>query len=177
MNVLVAYASAHGSTAEVAEFIGARLRERRFTVTVARAEAVRTLDGFDAFVLGSAVHGGLWLTPMVRLIDDFNADFGARPVFVFFTCIRVLEPDGPEHVLAHYVNYSALEALNVRAVQPFAGKLDMSSIDWDERWTLAARYDGSAAPGSFNRDFRDWNAIRAWADKVADSLLIGAPGQ
>lgn len=175
MNVLVAYASAHGSTAEIAEYIGARLRDRQFNVTVANAETVQTLDGFDAFVLGSAVHGGLWLTPMVRLIDRFNAEFGARPVFIFFTCIRVLEPDGPEHVLAHYVNHSALEALNVRDIQPFAGKLELNAINWDERWTLAARYDGSAAPGSFNRDFRDWNAIRAWADKVADSLLINLP--
>jgi menaquinone-dependent protoporphyrinogen oxidase len=174
MNVLVAYASAHGSTAEMAAFIADRLRERYFEVTVASVEEVQTLDGFDAFVLGSAIHGGMWLTPMGQFIDRFNAEFAGRPTFLFMSCIRVLEPDGPQHVVQHYVNYDALRSLNLREVKPFAGKLEMSAIDWDERWTLAARYDGSAAPGSFNRDFRDWNAIRAWADKVADSLLTGA---
>lgn len=176
MNLLVAYSSAHGSTAEIAAFVGARLRERHFEVTVASVADVQTLAGCDAFVLGSAVHGGAWLPAMGRFLDRFSADFAQRPVYLFLACIRVLEPGGPEHVVRNYVNYDQLEALNLRAVQPFAGRLEMGSIDWDERWTLAARYDGSAAPNSFNRDFRNWNAIRIWADKIADALLTGARG-
>lgn len=176
MNLLVAYSSAHGSTAEIAAFVGARLRERHFEVTVARVEDVQTLAGCDAVVLGSAVHGGRWLPAMGRFLNRFRADFAQRPVYLFLTCIRVLEPDGPEHVVKNYVDYDQLAALNLRAVQPFAGRLEMGSIDWNERWTLAARYDGRAAPDSFNRDFRDWDAIRAWADQVADALLPGAGG-
>ena len=176
MNVLVAYASAHGSTAEVAEFVGERLRERRFDATVASVETVQTLDGFDAFILGSAIHGGMWLTPMGQFLDRFGDSFGRRPIFMFLTCIRILEPDGAEHVRRFYVNQDALQTLNVRDVTPLAGKLEMSAINWDERWTLAARYDGSATPGSFNNDYRDWNAIRTWADRVADTLLTGARG-
>jgi menaquinone-dependent protoporphyrinogen oxidase len=174
MKILVAYASAHGSTAEVAVFIGERLRERQFDVTVASVRDVRTLDGFDAFVLGSAIHGGMWLASMGQFLDRWRGDFGARPVYMFITCIRVLEPKGPQHAVQHYVNYPVLNALNLREVKPFAGKLEMDAIDWDDRWTLAARYDGLMSPGSFNSDFRNWNALREWADKIADSLLTGA---
>ena len=38
--------------------------------------------------------------------------------------------------------------------------------------TFVARYDGLEPPGSYNSDFRDWDAIRAWTTKVADDLLI-----
>ena len=47
----------------------------------------------------------------------------------------------------------------------------MSAVDWEERWTLAARYDGAGAPGSYNNDFRDWDLIRAWTSRVAEDLL------
>ncbi|MBL8157338.1 MAG: hypothetical protein JNM70_24410 [Anaerolineae bacterium] len=63
-----------------------------------------------------------------------------------------------------------LAPLNVRDKAALAGKLDLQSVDWNERWTLAARYDGETWPSSFDGDFRDWEKVKAWAEKVAQDL-------
>src|SRR6185503_10360765 len=60
MKVLVAYASKHGGTAEIAEAIAAQLRERGLDVDE-RPVAEATLGDHDAVVLGSAVFVGSWM--------------------------------------------------------------------------------------------------------------------
>jgi hypothetical protein len=54
--VLVAYGSKHGSTAEIADRIGERLREAGHEVDVLPAGSVTDLDRYEAVVLGSAVY-------------------------------------------------------------------------------------------------------------------------
>lgn len=170
MRILVAYASAHGSTAEIAQFIGQVFEERDLHATVLDVETVDSVDGYDAFVLGSAIHGGMWLTSMSRFLDQFQGELIRKPVYFFITCIRVLEPDGHQHALEHYVHQETLKHIGVRDTAVFAGKLQMNAIDLNERWALALRYDGAVAPGGFNDDFRDWNAIREWATKVRSQI-------
>lgn len=172
MKVLAGYATAHGSTAEVAEFIGKELEKRDFAVTVANVADVTSVDDYDAFVLGSAVQDGMWLTEMSQFLERFKDKLRVAPVVYYMTCIRVLEDDGYEHAVKEYVNHRVLNDLNIKEIAVFAGRLDMDSIDWEERWTLAARYDGNRPAGSFNRDFRNWDKIRAWASQVADKLLV-----
>ncbi len=171
MQLLIAYASVHGSTAEIAEFIGNELRQRDFTVTVKNMNDVESVDEYDAFILGSAIHGTMWLQEMSVFLDEFKDSLTVKPLLVFITCVRVLEPDGYAHVLREYVNHPVLDKLNLKSLTAFAGRLDYSEIDWNERWTLAARYDGNRSPGSYSQDFRDWNKIRNWAASVADILL------
>ena len=171
MKLLVAYASAHGSTAEIAEFIGKELGKREFDVTVQDTAEVQSLEGYDALVLGSAIQAGMWLTEMSQFLDRFQPVLAVKPIFFFVTCIRVLEPDGYKHVMQEYLYHQVLDKMNIKAVTAFAGRLELDAVDWDERWTLAARYDGANPPGTYNRDFRDWNKIRAWSQHIADILL------
>ncbi len=170
MNVLVGYASAHGSTAEVAQGIGKVLEDWKNTVTVADVAEVQSIEGYDAFVLGSAIHGGMWLTEMSQFLARFNDTLAVRPLYFFMTCIRVLEPDGYEHCVQEYVDHRVLDRLHTREIVPFAGRLEMKAVEWSDRWTLAARYDGQQPPGSYNNDFREWNKINAWAEKIAREL-------
>jgi menaquinone-dependent protoporphyrinogen oxidase len=170
MNVLVGYASAHGSTAEIAQEIGRILAEYGNEVTVANVADVQDASKYDAFVLGSAIHAGMWLTEMSQFITRAGDRVAARPFYYFMTCIRVLEDFGYEHVIANYINHQIMDRLRPREIVAFAGKLEMSAVDWDERWTLSARYDGSGIPGSYNNDFRDWDKIRDWARHVGDDL-------
>ena len=172
MNVLVGYASAHGSTAEIAEFIGKELAKRDFNVTVSNVADVQSLDGYDAFVLGSAIHAQMWLTEMSQFLERFRGKLTNMPVAFFITCIRVLEPDGYEHSLHDYVNHRILKQFHLKELTAFAGRLEMDAVDWNERWTLAARYDGAEPPGNYNQDFRNWQTIQAWSQKVADKFLF-----
>ncbi|MGW5365467.1 flavodoxin domain-containing protein [Actinopolymorpha pittospori] len=58
--VLVAYATRDRRTAGIAERIGADLISEGLEVKVAPAKAVDSVAGYDAFVLGGAMHGGRW---------------------------------------------------------------------------------------------------------------------
>ena len=55
---LIAYATAAGSTGEVAEAIGKALRQQGATVDVRRAKEVDDASGYDAVVLGTGVRAG-----------------------------------------------------------------------------------------------------------------------
>jgi menaquinone-dependent protoporphyrinogen oxidase len=170
MKVLIAYASKHGSTAEVAHFVAGVLREHNIEVTVNLVDELAIISGYDAYILGSPIYGGMWLSEISRFLEKFKQELAKKPVYMWIMCIRVLETNGREHALKEYVHQPTLHEIGVRDVAVFAGKLNLDVIDWNERWTLAARYDGESLPGTRNDDYRDWNAIRAWAIQVREAL-------
>lgn len=150
--------------------MGEVLQESGFAVTVADVETLESVDGYDAYVLGSAIHAGMWLTAMSRFLDQFESQLALKPVYFWITCIRVLEPDGYQHALENYIHQETLDKIGVRESAVFAGKLRLDAIDLRDRWTLALRYDGAQTPGTLNDDFRDWDAIRAWTIHVRGEL-------
>lgn len=170
MKLLVAYATKHGSTAEVAEFIGQIFREHYVETTVMRVEDVHSVDGYGAFVLGSPVYASLWLSEMSQFLERFEGGLSQKPVYYWMNCIRVLEAGGREHALAEYVYQPTMKKIGVRDIAVFGGKLNIGEIDWNERWTLVVHYEGDALPGSRNDDYRDWNAIREWATQIRSQL-------
>src|SRR6266545_5787465 len=56
--ILIAYATKHGSTHEVAETVAARLTEAGVVTHTAPAARVASLDAFDAVVLGAPLYMG-----------------------------------------------------------------------------------------------------------------------
>jgi menaquinone-dependent protoporphyrinogen oxidase len=170
MKVLIAYASAHGSTEETARFIKRILDAFNLNVTVAAVQDVESVAEYDAFILGSAIEGGMWLHEMSIFMERFGREIAAKPSYLFITCIRVLEPDGYEHALKYYIHHNTIERLHIENIAVFAGRLNIERIDWNERWLLAVQYDGAVIPGYQNRDFRDWNAIALWALSIASNL-------
>lgn len=174
MKVLVAYASAHGSTAEIAHFMKRILEAYDLEVDVANVEETESVDGYDAYILGSAVHGGMWLPSLSGFIQKFGAAMKSQPVYLFITCVRVMDEGGRDHVLKYYVYDDALNDLGVQKehIGIFAGLLDYGNIDGNEQWLLASLYDGDTPPGTRQDDYRDWVAISSWTGEVA--LLMGA---
>jgi Flavodoxin domain len=72
-NVLVVYASAHGSTKGVAERIAARLGERGARVEVRPVDEVDDIGAYDSVILGSAVYSQSWI-PNANEFLRRNAD-------------------------------------------------------------------------------------------------------
>ena len=81
--VLVAYATRSRGTAGIAERIGADLISEGLEVQVAPAKAVHTVAGYDAFVLGGAMHGGRWAHDARRFAERFGPQLSDRPVWLF----------------------------------------------------------------------------------------------
>jgi menaquinone-dependent protoporphyrinogen oxidase len=161
MRVLVSAASRHGATAEIAKAIGEVLAERGLEVSVIPPDEVKEVASFDAFVLGSAIYLNKWLEPATTLIDDHYRELGNPKVWLFSS--------GPIEDLGKGVKVPKAvdEVIDLtRAVdhRMFGGKIAGRKLNLLEKWFMRI-------VKSPEGDFRDWIAIRAWAEGIADRLL------
>jgi menaquinone-dependent protoporphyrinogen oxidase len=166
MRVLVSAASKHGATAEIAERIGAVLRhsltqrDPAVEVVVRPAQDIGRVDGFDAFVLGSAVYMGHWLESARDLVRRNAETLTGRPVWLFSSG-PIGDPPKPDEQPVDVGEAAA--TTRPREHRLFAGKVDRQRLGFAERaMVLALR-----APEG---DFRDWAAIDAWARQIAGEL-------
>jgi menaquinone-dependent protoporphyrinogen oxidase len=174
MRTLTVYASAHGSTAEVGRFIADILKARGIDSDAAAAGSASPDEAYDAYILGSAVHHGLWLPEMAAFARQLRGMVSDKPVYLWLSCVRVLEPDGYACVTNNYLPNFLPRPLSFRRIGVFAGAVDRTRIGPNDAWTLTFRYDGKSDPFALGGDHRDWNAIRAWAEQVADDLVPGS---
>ena len=163
LRVLVTAASRHESTHEIAAAIATGLRDRGIDSLAVPVEAVTTLDGFDAVVLGSAVYMGRWLGEARRLAHVHASALCMMPVWLFSS--GPLGP--PDHLIpaGEPADVQVLKHLS-RAVahRTFPGRLEMNRLDFAER-TVARTIH---APEG---DCRDWEAIDRFAGEIAQQLL------
>ncbi len=167
MKVLVTAASKHGTTAEIAAEIGEALRKalrdtggEEVVVDVRPVEQVGSVEGYDAVVLGSAVYAGHWLKPARELVDRQAQALTARPTWLFSSG-PIGDPPKPDEEPVNATGI--LEATAAREQRVFAGKLDKQTLGFGEKAiVLALRVPEG--------DFRDGEAIRAWARGIAGEL-------
>jgi menaquinone-dependent protoporphyrinogen oxidase len=160
MKVLVATASRHGSTTEVAEAVAAALAEAGLAVDALDAAAVTDLGGYDAAVLGSAVYMGRWLPPARELAQRHEGELAAIPVWLFSSG-PLGEPPHPEGEPAEVEELAARIAARGHAV--FAGRLERADLGRRERAVVGL----VKAPYG---DYRAWEEIRGWAQSIAAEL-------
>lgn len=161
MNILVAAASKHQSTMGIAEAIGAELSTMGYDVDVARVDGSMGVDRYDAVILGSAVYMGRWLPEATVFADRNMRTLREKLVWLFSSGPLGWDDPIPKDEPA---GAAALAAeMGARGHQIFVGKLDKQDLGFVER--LATR--AVKAPEG---DFRDWQAIRAWAHEIGMSL-------
>ena len=78
MRALVTAASRHGATHEIADRDRGGPGRRGVEADARPAEELDTLDGYDAYVIGSAVYVGRWLEPARGLVETNAAALAAR---------------------------------------------------------------------------------------------------
>ncbi|MEJ2711561.1 MAG: flavodoxin domain-containing protein, partial [Anaerolineales bacterium] len=82
--ILVAYASQHGSTGEIAAAIAADLREAGLEVDLQLIRQVRTLEGYQAIVLGAPLYMFRWHKDALRFLARHRQTLASGlPVAVF----------------------------------------------------------------------------------------------
>ncbi len=165
LKVLVAFASRHGATAELAERMGAVLRGAGLDVDVIPAGEVQALSAYGAVVLGSAVYYGRWLRPAAAFLKRWSAELVKMPFWVFSS-----GPTGegdsegllggwrfPENLR------TLLDRLRPRDTAVFKGKIDPEDLGFLER-TVVRKVRAPVG------DFREWEKVESWAASVGREL-------
>jgi menaquinone-dependent protoporphyrinogen oxidase len=170
MNVLVAYGTKHEATKGIAERIAAQLQAEGQQAAARPVEAVDDLDGYDAFVIGSAVYAGRWTQQAIDFIRRHHAILASRPVWLFSSgpigkTATKHEPTEPNGVTA------IRRALNPQDDRVFPGAWDRSRLD-PSQLGFAERIIAKRLPEG---DWRDWPAIDAWAVSIARALRAPQP--
>lgn len=163
--VLIAYGTKYGATAEIAERIGEVLRDAGLEADVLQADRVGDLSAYDAVVVGSAVYIGRWRKEAVQFVTDNEQTLAAKPVWIFSSG-PTGEGDPVEQVQGWRLPGNVepiVDRIQPRDITVFHGTADESKMGWLDKWLLKR----VKAPTG---DFRDWDAIAAWAADVASAL-------
>ncbi|HVO72318.1 MAG TPA: flavodoxin domain-containing protein [Aggregatilineaceae bacterium] len=167
-SILITYATKYGATAGIAEKIAEIVRGAGLEADVLPVEKVADLTLYDAVVLGSAVYMGQWRKEAADFLQANEALLAKRPVWLFSS-----GPTGEGDPSALMKGFRFPEAqqpiadrIRPRDIAFFHGVLDMQKLNLGEKVIIK----GIKAPVG---DFRDWNAITAWARGIAEALNKG----
>lgn len=168
--VLVVYATKYGATAGIAGKIGQVLRDAGLSVDVQPAGQAGDPAAYQAVVLGSAVYDGRWRKEAAKFLRDNEQTLAQRPVWIFNS-----GPLGEGNAAEQADDLGfpkglrpIAERIKVRDIAIFFGAVDLAKLNPLERWMLKNVKSPSG-------DFRDWDAIAAWATGIAAALQEGQP--
>jgi len=180
--VLVAYASKLGTTGGVADAIGKELCAAGFSADVRLMKNIDSISGYTAVVVGAAIHNFRWLPVARRFVYNHKRALVQVPTAYFLTCLQLapgqppIDIKGPppkdeteEQKLERIKSYLDPVLRKAKEVEPvdiglFAGALDYSALP--KGMDRAAK-----ALGFVEGDYRDFEAIKAWARKISPMLV------
>jgi menaquinone-dependent protoporphyrinogen oxidase len=154
-HILLAYATKHGSTKEVAEAIAETLGTRGHEVDVRAAADVRELDSYDGVILGGSLYMGRWHRDAIEFLEHHHYQLETIPIAIYAMGPQTLADADVAGARAQLDRALAkMPDVSPSAVAIFGGVVDPSKL----------RFPFSRMPAI---DARDWDAIAAWARDVA----------
>jgi menaquinone-dependent protoporphyrinogen oxidase len=190
MSVYVVYGSRHGGTKGIAERIGEVLHAAGIDTVVAPADETFDIGSADAFVVGSGVYMGSWLNEPIAFLEHNAEVLATRPTWLFSSgplpgsskeqegvdpLTDALGPtEGPGSGGRRKIaDLSA--AIGPRDHHVFFGAFDPKDPPkaMSERLVRLMPMAKKVLPAG---DFRDWEAVDAWAEEIAAALTPSAVG-
>lgn len=191
--ILIAYATKSGSTAEVAQAIGKELSQAEVQADVRPISAVHDINPYDAVIVGGPMIMG-WHKEAVQFLEKHQSALSHVPVACFLTTLSLTEtqtgfdsipvykdpslakPPKNANKLSFKERYATVAAYlqpvleKAPQVKPvsaafFAGKLDCSKLD------LLSRLFAQVIIGTQPGDYRNWDAVRAWVARLRLTLV------
>lgn len=156
--VLVTAASQQGTTADIAADIAEVLVRRELDAEYVRMADVDDLSQFDSVVVGSAVYLGQWLSEAHEFLVTYRDQLLTKEVWLFSS-----GPLGNGEAVSEVDSHALMALVHGREHRVFAGALTRNDLPISERLLVTNL-------GLADGDYRDWNAIRAWADGVGREI-------
>ena len=167
--ILVGYASMCGSTGEIAAAVGKKLCAKKAHVDVLHLPEVESLEDYDAFVIGSPIHAGLWMREASRFLRRNKDALEKAPVAYFITCMALSsDNEDGKKLVQRYVELPlrVVPKIEPVAMGTFAGKVDYDKMP--RRYHYVMR---NIVPEDL--DARNWDAIGQWGEDLAGQLIKG----
>lgn len=163
--VLVAYASKHGATREIAERIARILTEKGVVCTPLPAEEATEVATYDAVIAGSAVYIGKMRKEMRRFLSKNEQVLHAKPLWLFASG-PTKKGDDPGELDGWHRPASMKDLIDRLAPKDrvvFAGAVTLDKMGGLEKWMMSK----VKAP---LEDAREWDKIETWATGIAADL-------
>ena len=181
MRVLIAYGSRYGSTEEIAHRLAGFLGEEGVEATVLDVKRERrwpSLEGYDGVMVGSSVKISKWMREPLEFLRKKRAELEGKRVALFVSCMSVLMV--PEHARVELLE-KVMERTGVEADMYMAFGPVMDLGPGSRMGFLDKRIAGSVLMGlskehgtefdaKGRNDLRDWEKIRDFAHRFAESL-------
>jgi menaquinone-dependent protoporphyrinogen oxidase len=164
MTTLVAYASRHGATAGIATHIARQLADAGAAVELRHLDQIQTLDEYETVVLGAPVYDQSWPPEANRFAAEYREALAERPVWLF----SVGSFGDTKPVIGRLTHKEPREIAEIRAdLRPRDYRVFQGVIQ-KQQWPFWSRVLFHAFGGRFG-DHRDWPAIDAWAERIAEA--------
>jgi len=161
--ILVAYATRYGSTAEVAEVIGEELRKESVAVDVRSVNDLEDLSPYRAAIIGSPIYMGKWLPETQVFIEKNQQILRTIPV-AYFAVGLTASGDDPDLLRKAEASMDQVRMLvNPVEIGVFPGRLESDRLSLADRTIIKL-------VGSKAGDFRNLDAVRAWAQAVREKI-------
>ena len=183
MKILIVYGTRYGTAAEIAEEIGKTIKNRGIQVEVIDAKKVakdHDLSPFDMIIVGSGIKMGKWTKEALKFLKDNKKTLSTRKVALFVTCGDANFEETRNRAWENYLRKVAEENLEN---EPVSMGLFGSVYDPNAKhglvYKLAMLLYKSAMKSQLDKmgidtsekvDFRDWDEIREWANRLVDML-------
>lgn len=160
---LVAYGTAAGSTAEVAEAIGEEMRKAGGQVDVIAVENVKDLSEYDGIVIGSAVRAFHLIPQTRKFLRKFRKQLKQVPLAYFLVCMTMAE-ETPENIQkATDFAKPMFDLKEPVSLGLFGGCMDPEKLTG--MWAKMMKNQP-------HEDKRDWDKIRAWGGELVGKLSV-----
>jgi len=175
--VLIAYSTWAGATHEVANEIGKVFQANSFNVDVVIANESKSIDTYDAILLGTSIHAGQTVKSFRQFIKNNIDILIKKPTALFVVCANMMKDSEAnreetlawlDRVVGKYDKFKPL------SIGLFGGAVLTTGNDFNKlnvfiRKTIAAM-NKKMIDEHGKSDFRNWEFIRSWAEGVIKKI-------
>ncbi len=171
--ILVLFASHHESTAEIAIFMGKKLKSKGIQNDVLSVEKHIDWGNYDGLILGAPIHRGQWMESVIEFVKHNRESLMKISLACYCTCMSKAKQPPSESTTKEVQSYreSIMELLpwiSPTHVECFAGKLDYQKCGFFAKLALKLIMRKNRLEAG---DYRDWQMIENWLNRVANQMV------
>ncbi|HKJ95718.1 MAG TPA: flavodoxin domain-containing protein [Gammaproteobacteria bacterium] len=176
-DILVIFASVEGQTRRIADAVAERLRSRGHRVAVidaTRPPRSMPVGRYAAVILGGSVHYGRHPRRLLAIARRIARE-RQQPLLAFFS-VSGAAADGSDASRGTARRYAdsflTAAGLSVDEMALFAGAVRFTLYGPVKRWVMRRIQAGRGGDTDTSRDYEytDWDAVRGFADDIAERL-------